>query len=121
MNTKNVTLWFLASLIILFGAVALLIACPFLRALAAAVIVAVIFFPAYKIVFRWTGNRPTWSSLAAPLAIDESVGLQCKADRSHGSIRAANVPPRAFMSHVSLQLVLDGDCLLITYSAFAPM
>ena len=69
MNTKNVTLWFLASLIILFGAFALLIAWPFLRAIAAAVIVAVIFFPAYKKVLRWTGNRPTWASLATTLAI----------------------------------------------------
>ena len=69
MNTKNVTLWFLASLIIVFGAFALLIAWPFLRAIAAAVIVAVIFFPAYKKVLRWTGNRPTWASLATTLAI----------------------------------------------------
>ncbi len=69
MNTKNATLWFLASLIILFGAIALVIAWPFLRSIAAAVIVAVIFFPAYKRVLRWTGNKPTWASLAATLGI----------------------------------------------------
>ncbi len=69
MNTKNATLWFLGSLIVLFGAVALLIAWPFLRSLAAAVIVAVIFFPLYKRVSRWTGNRPTWASLLTTLGI----------------------------------------------------
>jgi predicted PurR-regulated permease PerM len=69
MNRKNATLWFLASLIVLFGAIALLIVWPFLRSLAAAVIVAVIFFPAYRKVLRWTGNRPTWASLLTTLAI----------------------------------------------------
>jgi predicted PurR-regulated permease PerM len=69
MNKKHATLWFLGSLIVIFGAVALLIAWPFLRSFAASVIVAVIFFPAYKRVLRWTGNRPTWASLVATLAI----------------------------------------------------
>ena len=69
MNTKNATLWFLASLIVLFGAVALLIAWPFLRSVASAIIVAVIFLPVYKRVLRWTGNRPTWASLATTLGI----------------------------------------------------
>jgi len=69
MNPKNVTLWFLGSLIVLFGAVALLIAWPFLRSLAAGVIVAVIFYPVYKKVLQWTGNRSTWASLATTLVI----------------------------------------------------
>ena len=69
MNSKNVTLWFLATLIAVFGALALLIVWPFLRSFAAAVIVAVIFYPAYKKVLRWTGNRRTWASLATTLAI----------------------------------------------------
>lgn len=69
MNSKKVTLWFLATLIALFGALALLIVWPFLRAFAAAVIVAVIFYPAYKRVLRWTGNRPTWASLITTLGI----------------------------------------------------
>ncbi|MFZ0704116.1 MAG: AI-2E family transporter [Candidatus Korobacteraceae bacterium] len=69
MNPKNATLWFLGSLIVLFGAVALLIAWPFLRSLAAGVIVAVIFYPVYKKVLRWTGNRSTWASLVTTLGI----------------------------------------------------
>ncbi len=69
MNTKNATLWFLATLLVLFGAVALLVLWPFLRAIAAAVIVAVIFFPAYRWVLGWTGRRATWASLIATLGI----------------------------------------------------
>ncbi len=69
MNPKNATLWFLAILLVVFGAVALLIVWPFLRAIAAAIIVAVIFFPAYRWVLRWTGRRPTWASLITTLGI----------------------------------------------------
>jgi predicted PurR-regulated permease PerM len=69
MNSKNATLWFLAVLLIVFGAVALLIVWPFLRAIAAAIIVAVIFFPAYRLVLQWTGRKPTWASLITTAAI----------------------------------------------------
>ena len=68
-SPKNATLWFLAILLIVFGAVALLIVWPFLRAIAAAIIVAVIFFPAYRWVLRWTGRRSTWASLITTLGI----------------------------------------------------
>jgi predicted PurR-regulated permease PerM len=69
MNSKKSTLWFLAGLIIVFGAVALRVAWPFLKPLASAVIVAVIFFPAYKRVLRWSRNRPTLASLLTTLGI----------------------------------------------------
>ena len=69
MNTKKATLWFLAVLIVLFGALALLIAWPFLRSIAAGIIVAVIFHPVYKRVLRWTRNRRTWAALATTLGI----------------------------------------------------
>lgn len=69
MTAKDATFWFLASLLLLFGAVALLIVWPFLRPLAGAIIVAVIFFPAYERILRWTGRRPTWASLITTLAI----------------------------------------------------
>ncbi len=69
MNTKNATIWFLTALVIVFAAVALVIAWPFLRAIAAAIIVAVIFYPAYKRVLRWTGRRATWASLLATAGI----------------------------------------------------
>jgi len=69
MNQKNTTLWFLASLLLVFGALAILIVWPFLRPVAGAIIVAVIFFPVYKHVLRWTGRRPTWASLITTLGI----------------------------------------------------
>ncbi len=69
MNSKRITLWFLAGLTVLFGALTLLIAQPFLRSIAAGIIVAVIFHPAYRRVLRWMGNRSTWASLVATLAI----------------------------------------------------
>lgn len=69
MDPKKVTLWFLASLTLVFGVVALLIAWPFLRSIAAGIIVAIIFHPAYKRVLRWMGNRSTWAALVATLGI----------------------------------------------------
>ena len=68
-SSKNITLWFLTCLLLFFGAVALLILWPFLRTIAAALIVAVVFFPAYRLVLRWTGRRPTWASLIMTLGI----------------------------------------------------
>ena len=69
MTAKDATFWFLASLLLLFGAIALLVLWPFLRTLAAAIIVAVIFFPLYQKILRWTGRRPTWASLITTIAI----------------------------------------------------
>jgi predicted PurR-regulated permease PerM len=69
MNPKKVTLWFLATLIVLFGALALLVAWPFLRSIVAGVIVAVIFHPVYKRVLRWTRDRSTWAALGTTLGI----------------------------------------------------
>ena len=69
MDSKKITLWFLAGLTVVFGLVTLLIAWPFLRSIAAGVIVAVIFHPLYKRVFRWMGNRSTWAALAITLGI----------------------------------------------------
>jgi predicted PurR-regulated permease PerM len=69
MDSKKITLWFLAALTVLFGVVALLIAWPFARSIAAGIIVAVIFHPVYKRVLRWMGNRSTWAALATTLSI----------------------------------------------------
>jgi predicted PurR-regulated permease PerM len=69
MTAKDATFWFLASLLLIFGAVALLVVWPFLRPLASAIIVAVIFFPAYRRILKWTGRRPTWASLITTLGI----------------------------------------------------
>ena len=69
MNSKNLTLWFLATLLLIFAALALIMTLPFLRAIAAAVIVSVIFYPLYERVLRWIGHRPIWASLITTLAI----------------------------------------------------
>ncbi len=69
MNSKQATLWFLAVLVVLFGAAALLITWPFLRSIAAGIIVAVIFHPVHKKVLRWTRNRSTWAALATTLGV----------------------------------------------------
>jgi predicted PurR-regulated permease PerM len=69
MTAKDATFWFLSSLLLIFGAVALLVIWPFLRPLAGAIIVAVIFFPAYQRVLHWTGRRPTWASLITTIGI----------------------------------------------------
>lgn len=69
MNSKHVTLWFLFALLLLFAALALIITLPFLRAIAAAVILSVIFYPLYEKVLRWTGHRPIWASLITTLII----------------------------------------------------
>jgi len=69
MDSKKITLWFLASLIVLFGAVALLIAWPFLRSVAAGVIVAVIFHPLHAKVLRRMRRRRTWAALVTTLGI----------------------------------------------------
>lgn len=69
MDSKKITLWFLAGLTVLFGLFALLIAWPFLRSVAAGVIVAVIFHPVYKRVLRGMGNRSTWAALVTTMGI----------------------------------------------------
>lgn len=69
MDSKKITLWFLAGLTVVFGVLTLFIAWPFLRSIAAGIIVAVIFHPAYKRVLRETGNRSTWAALVSTLAI----------------------------------------------------
>ena len=69
MDPKKATLWFLAALLLVFAALALVITLPFLRAIASAVIVSVIFFPLYQKALRWTGHRRTWASLITTLII----------------------------------------------------
>jgi predicted PurR-regulated permease PerM len=69
MNSKKATLWFLGSLLLLVAAMATRIAWPFLRTIASALIVSVIFFPAYQWVLRHVRNRRGWASLIMTLGI----------------------------------------------------
>jgi predicted PurR-regulated permease PerM len=69
MSSKSATVWFLGILLALFAGVALLIAWPFLRSIAAAIIVAVIFYPLYRKVLKWIGNRPSLASLITTLGL----------------------------------------------------
>jgi predicted PurR-regulated permease PerM len=69
MNSRKTTIWFLACLLLLFAAVAVFVTWPFLRAIASAVIVAVIFYPAFEHVLRWSGGRRGWASLFTTLGI----------------------------------------------------
>jgi predicted PurR-regulated permease PerM len=69
MNSRKTTIWFLACLLLLFAAVAVLVTWPFLRAIASAVIVAVIFYPVFERVLRWSKGRRGWASLFTTLGI----------------------------------------------------
>lgn len=69
MNSRKTTIWFLACLLLLFAAVAVLVTWPFLRAIASAVIVAVIFYPVFERVLRWSKGRRGWASLYTTLGI----------------------------------------------------
>jgi predicted PurR-regulated permease PerM len=62
-------MWFLFALLLLFAAGALIVTWPFLRAIASALIVAVIFYPAYQRILRLTGSRRGWASLLTTLGI----------------------------------------------------
>lgn len=69
MNSRKTTIWFLAVLLLIFAAVAILVTWPFLRAIASAVIVAVIFHPAYRWVLRKTSGRRGLASILMTLGI----------------------------------------------------
>src|SRR5436190_13729549 len=69
MNSRKRTIWFLACLLLIFAAVAMLVTWPFLRAIASAVILAVIFHPVYQWVLRRISGRRGLASLIVTLAI----------------------------------------------------
>lgn len=69
MNSRKTTIWFLASLLLIFSAVAIFVTWPFLRAIASAIIVAVIFYPAYEWVLRKTAGRRGLAAILVTLGL----------------------------------------------------
>jgi predicted PurR-regulated permease PerM len=69
MHNRRTTLWFLGiSLLVVLG-FAFIVTRPFLYPVAAAIILAVVFYPAYQRVLRWAKNKPGLASLLSTLAL----------------------------------------------------
>jgi predicted PurR-regulated permease PerM len=69
MYSKRTTLWFLVILTLIVLGFAFVITRPFLYPLAAAIILAVVFHPAYQRILEWTKGRPGKASLLSTLAL----------------------------------------------------
>lgn len=69
MNPRNATLWFLAILIVIVLGFTLAITLPFLRPVAFAIILAVIFYPVHEWVLRLTHGKRTLSCFLTTLGV----------------------------------------------------
>src|SRR5271165_4315381 len=69
MNNKRTTIIFLATLVVLALALAIVITRPFLQPFAFAVILAVVFFPVHERVLRFFKRRRAVASLISTLAV----------------------------------------------------
>lgn len=69
MYSKRTTLWFLVILTLIALGFAFVITRPFLYPLAAAIILAVVFHPAYQRILEWTKGKPGKASLLSTLAL----------------------------------------------------
>ncbi len=69
MNSKRTTIIFLLVLLVLVASVALIITYSFLRSIAFAIILAVVFYPLHDHVLRWTKQRRNWASLLSTLTL----------------------------------------------------
>jgi predicted PurR-regulated permease PerM len=69
MYSKRTTVWFLGILTVIVLAFAFVITRPFLYPFAAATILAVVFYPAYQRILRWTKGKPGKASLLSTLAL----------------------------------------------------
>ena len=69
MYSKRTTLWFLGILILIVLAFAFVITQTFIYPVAAAIILAVVFYPAHQRILRWTKGRPGTASLLSTLAL----------------------------------------------------
>src|SRR3974390_1126612 len=69
MYSRTTTLWFLGISVLIVLAIAFVITRPFLYPVAAAIILAVVFYPAHEHVVRWTKNKVGVASLLSTLAL----------------------------------------------------
>ncbi len=69
MYSKRTTLWFLGILTLAVLGCAFVITRPFLYPIAAAIIVAVVFYPAHQKILGWTKGKPGKASLLSTLAL----------------------------------------------------
>ena len=69
MYNKQTTLWFLGILILIVVGFAFVITLPFLYPVAAAIILAVVFYPAHERILNWTKGRHGIASLLSTLAL----------------------------------------------------
>ncbi|MGC2108878.1 MAG: AI-2E family transporter [Candidatus Korobacteraceae bacterium] len=69
MNSKRTTIIFLTVLILLVLGLAIIITWPFLKPLAFAIILAVVFYPVHDRILRLTGQRHGWGALITTLAV----------------------------------------------------
>ncbi len=69
MYSKRTTLWFLGILTLLVLGFAFVIARPFLYSLAEAIVLAVVFYPAYQRILKWTKGKAAAASLLSVLAL----------------------------------------------------
>jgi predicted PurR-regulated permease PerM len=69
MYSRRTTLWFLGILTLIVLGFAFVITRPFLYPLAAAIILAVVFYPAYQRILGWTNGKPGKASLLSILAL----------------------------------------------------
>src|SRR5664279_3649156 len=69
MYNRQTTLWFLAALILIVLAFAFVITRPFVYPLAAAIVLAVVFYPAHLRIMGWTKSKPGRAALLSTLAL----------------------------------------------------
>src|SRR3974390_493229 len=69
MYSRSTTLWFLGiSLLIVLG-FAFVITRPFLYPIAAAIVLAVVFYPAHLHILRWAKGRPGFAAVLSTLCL----------------------------------------------------
>ena len=69
MYSKQTTLWFLGVLILVVLGFAFVITLPFLYPVAAAIIIAVVFYPVHRRILEWTHGRSGTAALLSTLAL----------------------------------------------------
>ena len=75
MYSKRTTLWFLGTTTLVVLGFAFVITRPFLYPIAAATIVAVVFYPAHQRILGWTRGKPGKASLLSTLALLFLLGV----------------------------------------------